>query len=336
MSVSITVVIPNYNHAEYIRSAIEAVLQQTTDPDEIIIIDDASTDNSWDIVNEYKGHYLVSCYRNSENKGVVETLNSGLYMAKSDFVLFAASDDIIKKKFIEICKDVLDKNPEAGLCSTLSDVIDTDGKELGVIRSPVVSKKPTYLTPLQCQKKLWREGSWLMGNSVLFNTAYLREIGGYKKKLGSYSDNLACQLLALQHGVIFVPKILVSWRRLTTGHAVSTALNVNKSIALLEQARQFMLIEYPEYFDKKYVKLCINRFRFDVVDTFVRDKPDILADNINRLADMNTAVTSWLLHLPVIGRKVTILYFFIKLRARDIFFFLRRRLLWLYPQKYYV
>ena len=89
----ISVVMPVYNAAPYLRMAIDSVLMQTYKNFEFIIINDGSTDNSADIIREYKDARIVFV-DNEENMGLVSVLNTGLDLARGEFIARMDADDI--------------------------------------------------------------------------------------------------------------------------------------------------------------------------------------------------------------------------------------------------
>ena len=92
---TLAIIITNYNKGPFIGKAIESVLMQTRKPDEIIVIDDASTDGSYRIVAEYASRFpsLVKAILLPENKGVQYARNKGLEVANSSYVCFLDGDD---------------------------------------------------------------------------------------------------------------------------------------------------------------------------------------------------------------------------------------------------
>ena len=91
----VTVIIPNYNHAKYLRQRIDTVLNQTYTSFEVIILDDCSTDNSKDIILSYKDNpHISNIVLNSENSGsTFKQWNKGFELAKGDYIWIAESDD---------------------------------------------------------------------------------------------------------------------------------------------------------------------------------------------------------------------------------------------------
>lgn len=91
---SLTVIIPNYNKEKYLNKCIESVLNQSLQPDEIIVVDDVSTDNSRTILKELQDkHAIVRAIFLEQNGGVSNARNVGLMNAETEYVTFLDSDD---------------------------------------------------------------------------------------------------------------------------------------------------------------------------------------------------------------------------------------------------
>lgn len=107
-----SVIIPNYNHEKYLRARIESVLHQTLKPFEIILLDDASTDNSREILLHYKNHPLVSqVILNETNSGSpFRQWQKGLSLAKAPWVWIAESDDYADPNFLKTAYDFVTNN----------------------------------------------------------------------------------------------------------------------------------------------------------------------------------------------------------------------------------
>lgn len=120
----ISVVIPLYNKASSVAQTLESVLAQTCPPDEIIVIDDGSTDNGSDVVERFieSGVRLIK----QSNQGVSSARNRGLEEASSPYVAFLDADDYWLPEHLETAIDLLKQWPEACLVST-SHFIKRDG-----------------------------------------------------------------------------------------------------------------------------------------------------------------------------------------------------------------
>ncbi|WP_083829471.1 glycosyltransferase family A protein [Oceanimonas sp. GK1] len=98
----VSVVIPCYNHAQFVQESIQSVIDQDYENIELIIIDDGSKDNSVEVIQEM----IPACeerfkrfeFRHRPNKGLCATLNEGIGLAAGDIIGFCSSDDILHKK----------------------------------------------------------------------------------------------------------------------------------------------------------------------------------------------------------------------------------------------
>ena len=107
----ISVVIPIYNTASYLRQCIESILKQTYKDFEILLVDDGSTDNSKDICLEYQNKYENIRYLYKENSGVSATRNYGIDNAKGRWIFFLDSDDfLLSDNVFEILIDVVNED----------------------------------------------------------------------------------------------------------------------------------------------------------------------------------------------------------------------------------
>ena len=99
----VSVIIPNYNHANFLDKRINSVLNQTFRDFELILLDDQSTDNSWDIIQSYAGHEKVSqVIRNERNSGSpFSQWKRGIELAKGELIWIAESDDYCEPNFLE-------------------------------------------------------------------------------------------------------------------------------------------------------------------------------------------------------------------------------------------
>jgi glycosyltransferase involved in cell wall biosynthesis len=94
MKNNLTLIIPNYNNDLYIDDCLKSVVSQTRTPDEVIVIDDASTDNSLNIIKKYEKKYnFIKLIQNKKNKGVVFTRNKAIKLAKGNYITTLDSDD---------------------------------------------------------------------------------------------------------------------------------------------------------------------------------------------------------------------------------------------------
>ena len=107
---SVTVLIPTFNRAELLLEALDSILAQTRQPDEIIVINDGSTDDTIDRLKAYRSDVKIL---NQENSGKSAALNKALKVAKGDLIWVFDDDDIAEPDALEILLGLLEANPDA-------------------------------------------------------------------------------------------------------------------------------------------------------------------------------------------------------------------------------
>ncbi|MFT4283120.1 MAG: glycosyltransferase family 2 protein [Candidatus Woesearchaeota archaeon] len=128
----VSVLMPNYNSEKYLAEAIESVLSQTFTDFEFIIIDDYSSDKSWDIIQKYaKKDSRIKAYRNEKNLGIVKTRNKLFSLAKGKYFAIFDSDDVCFRERLELQVAFLEKNKDYGLVGGNLIIIDEDSKKIG-------------------------------------------------------------------------------------------------------------------------------------------------------------------------------------------------------------
>ena len=128
----VSVIIPGYNHAPFLQERIESVLGQTYPHIEVIMLDDASGDESAEIMQSYAQHKHVShVIINKENSGnTFLQWQKGLAQAQGEYVWIAESDDVAHTNFLTALMEPLIKTPDAVMAFSWSTMIDEHGKPL--------------------------------------------------------------------------------------------------------------------------------------------------------------------------------------------------------------
>lgn len=125
----LSIIMPVYNRDKYIGEAINSLLSQTYQNFELIIINDASTDNSLQIIKSFKDK-RIKVLINEQNKGIVFSRNKGLQIAQGEYIAPFDSDDIaLPEKFLKQI-NFLNSNPEFGMIGSWVKLIDENGKLL--------------------------------------------------------------------------------------------------------------------------------------------------------------------------------------------------------------
>ena len=128
----VSVILPNYNHANYLCERIDSILNQSFTDFELILLDDCSTDNSRDILSSYQTSPKIShVVFNEKNSGsTFIQWDKGLKLAKGEYIWIAESDDMADPDFLKHTIEQLDHTPLANIAFTGSYKIDKQGNIL--------------------------------------------------------------------------------------------------------------------------------------------------------------------------------------------------------------
>jgi glycosyltransferase involved in cell wall biosynthesis len=152
----VSVIIPCYNHGEYLDEAVESVLAQTFRDFEIIIVDDGSTDAETvaklESYNRPNTHVL-----HTSNQGLAAARNNGISGACGEFILPLDADDRIAPDYLEKGVAILDTRPETGIVYCLADCF---GAQQGRWSIPDYSPRGMLFTNLIFCCSLFRKSSW--------------------------------------------------------------------------------------------------------------------------------------------------------------------------------
>lgn len=128
----VSVIVPNYNYSKYLRKRIDSILEQTYKDYEIILLDDASTDDSLQVFNEYRNEHRVSLIlKNEKNTGSpFKQWMKGILHARGKWIWIAEADDFADDRFLETVVCYAEKYDNVSVCYSGSLLVGPDDKEL--------------------------------------------------------------------------------------------------------------------------------------------------------------------------------------------------------------
>jgi glycosyltransferase involved in cell wall biosynthesis len=204
----LSVVVPNYNHGGHLRACLQALLDQSVPPDEILVIDDASTDDSMEVLAGFaRTQPSIRIIRNEQNQGVVAGMNRGIELAAGKYCLFAAADDLVLPGLFERSLRLLAEHPQAALSCTISEWRDADAD----LRWPMgagMANDAGYLSPDTLVELGLRGKLFIASHCSIFRKQALVDIGGFVPDLRWHCDWYACYGTAFRHGLCYVPETL--------------------------------------------------------------------------------------------------------------------------------
>lgn len=209
---TISVILPNYNHAHFLSDAIDAIYAQTYLPFEVIVIDDASTDNSIDILLELAKKYsTLQWVRNLHNLGPLSAVNRGLKMSQGEYICFCSADDRIYPNFFYKAYKVMEQHPEVALCCS----IFTESSEMVEKQSFLESMQDssyTILSPKKVIEKIQKDFFWIATNTSVYRKKNIEKLGELHPKLTWMADWFLNYQLASRYSIAHIPQPLTLFR----------------------------------------------------------------------------------------------------------------------------
>src|SRR5438128_10157 len=130
----VTVVVPVWNGERYLRESLDSILNQTYAPIEVLVMDDASTDGTHEIIESYGG--AIECHRQPATRGIYGNANDGIAMARGEHIAIFHADDVYDPSIVEREVAFLEQHPEAGAVFSSMIMIDPAGAERGHLVLP--------------------------------------------------------------------------------------------------------------------------------------------------------------------------------------------------------
>ena len=205
-------IIPNYNHARYLPEQLEAVLSQSVRPQEVIVVDDASTDDSVRLVEQIaKRDPIVRLLRNEKRVGVNVACNRGMAEASSEYLYFGAADDKVLPGFVEATLTTVAKYPQAGICcSSRSGFSDADPRprmdrqKVGNERGFIAPQRVAFVEREAFSPIYPRMGIISTTVAVIKKSAMMAA-GGYIPELEYWSDGFLFYVVGFRQGICPLP-----------------------------------------------------------------------------------------------------------------------------------
>jgi glycosyltransferase involved in cell wall biosynthesis len=247
----ISIIIPNFNHQDFLNQRIESVLNQTFQDYEVILLDDASTDDSRGILNSYAKHPKVSqvLFNKSNSGSVFCQWIKGIQLAKGDYIWIAESDDYADSRFLETSILQFETTESLGIVFTDTNKVDSEGNSLGLVSQSKnilgnLLEEGGIINKSNLSKYLLRKMVIVNASSVLFKKEALLNLDFDALKTFKNTGDVFVYIgIALNYGLLFLPEPL-NFMRL---HSDNTTKS-NKNNGQIYRDKLFMFDYYLKDF----------------------------------------------------------------------------------------
>jgi GT2 family glycosyltransferase len=175
----VSIILPTYNNARWIRESIASILDQTYRGIEVLVVDDASTDNSAEIVASFDDP-RIRYWRQPANKGIFPTLEAGIRRARGSLIAFYHSDDLYAREIVAREVAYLDQHEDVGAVFAIDTFIDPDGVEYARLELPSEFRGARPLTFREVLNGVLRYGNvFIRGQTSLVRRSVYETVGSY-------------------------------------------------------------------------------------------------------------------------------------------------------------
>ncbi len=316
----LSVVLPNFNDGKVLPRALRTLLAQEPAAQEIIVVDDGSSDDSVSIVTKFQARYpSIRLIRNETNLGIVASVKRALECATGEFLLCASSDDFVFPGLFKRALDALSENPGAAFFCASVALVDIQNRVIGIrpVTTPRLSRG--YVSPADVRRAIKGTDFWVIGTSTIYRRKLLADIGYFDPSLGSIGDVLANRLLALRHGFYFDPVVLGVYNKDPASFSGRSALSVDKSRQVLSAAQAWIAAKLPEDEKDRQAKLFDRRMRFGLARLWIiwRDGKGMDVGAISDIADFgdrDRKIMGLLAKVPLFSSALVLIWMTLRLR----------------------
>lgn len=221
---AISVVVPLYNHERYIAAALDSVLRQSLPAAEIIVVDDGSTDGSAAVAQRYAEQNPQIRLSRHPNQGAHSAINTGVGMARGEYVAILNSDDVYASDRLRECAKVLVANPDVAAVATALEFVDDDGT---AVANPWYEQAKAFYGEIGDLGLALADGNFIMTTSnLVLRRSVFAEVGGFHGLRYAHDLDFLLRLIIAGKGIHLVDRALLHYRL----HATNTIKEDHRNV----------------------------------------------------------------------------------------------------------
>lgn len=289
----VSVAMATYNGEQFIFKQLESIRNQILKPNEVIIFDDGSSDNTVNIIknfiieNQLQDSWFL--YKNKENFGYIKNFINAILHTTGDYVFLADQDDIFYPKKFKVMVEVMERNNKIKLLNAGFEVIDDRGKKINSMKTKMTVKRSKL-------KKLdfndWLYESMFPGFSMCIHSDIRNRLKNINLS-NCYGHDQLLSLIAIDMDGNYTTNIVLSGYRMHNSNATGGINLINNYV--IEERIQQKEIELIEY--KKLRKLIFENNIMNVEFNLINRRENILQKRIFALKNSNILAMIYILFI---------------------------------------
>jgi glycosyltransferase involved in cell wall biosynthesis len=228
---AISVVIPVYNGARYLRQCLDSIFAQTCRDFEVIVVDDGSIDGTASICGEYPVRLIQQ-----PNRGQASARNRGVALARTKYIAFMDHDDCWHPERLARGLEAMEQDAACALVYSDVNVTDERGE---VTRRSLLSELGGH--PRQSLRHCLERDMYIVPSSVTLRKTAFEALGGFDERLRGYEDEEFFVRLFATATFRYLPEALVQWRRHSAGTTQSRPFFESRALYLRK-----LLVAFPD------------------------------------------------------------------------------------------
>lgn len=270
----VSVIVPAYNSADVIGETIEGILQQTYRNMEVIIIDDASTDATREVILSYQDKRIKPIFLD-KNRNVCHAANVGLQAAFGKYVAMSGHDDLWKKDKLRRQIQFLEDHPTYSVCFTWADIIDENGNKINQKWNRLYQLfHSDNLSRNQWVRKLLLEGNSFCAASACVRSELFQKTGYFRYGLLQLQDYDLWLRLLLEGPVYVLQENLTLYRRFDKAGRNLSEINPKTTVRNINEVQWIVYDIIDRLSDEDFSEI----FKEEFGGSKVKSKKEILCE----------------------------------------------------------